>query len=166
MILKLIPGCTNYYAGDDGNIYSNFNEFKKLKPNIQTSGKYYCLSVVINEIRVTKRVHTLVNLAFNGNPPNPKFSTSHLDGNWKNNKPENLTWESVRDNLNRKKQHGTDDIGIKNSRAKIDLETLKEIRKYLAEGKLNHREIGELFGLNRVFITKIKNGMRYSGQGF
>jgi len=113
-----------------------------------------------------QRVHRLICIAYHGQPPYEAVTVSHLDGNWRNNKPENLAWESMGENHDRKKEHGTDDIGIKNSRASIDVDTLIKIRKLLKQSSLTHKEIGEKFGLDRVFITKIANGYRYKNQGF
>lgn len=168
-----IPHFYGYFAGENGHIYSNHGRgaqkipqpLRKLKPNIQSSGKYFYVNVKKDNKRITQRVHRLVCLAFHGFPPNTKYAASHLDGNWRNNTPSNLKWESYSDNANRKKEHGTDDIGVKNSRAIIDLKTLVKIRKLLKNSLLTHKEIGVKFGVNRVFITKIANGHRYKNQG-
>lgn len=175
MELRPIPNHLGYFAGDDGFIYSNCsrgnqkinsNKLRKLKQNIQSTGKYYIVSVKNNDgKRYTQRVHKLVCITYHGYPLNEKYTVSHINGDWKNNKPINLKWETYSENHQRKKEHGTDDIGIKNSRAKIDLNTLKEIRRLLTEKKLTHKEIGERFNLSRLFITKIANGHRYKGQG-
>ena len=173
MILAPIPGFDLYFAGDDGNIYSkqprgaqkNVGALRKLKPNVQTSGKYFYVNIKCGEEIGTCRVHRLICMAFHGLPLNENYAASHLDGNWRNNVPSNLAWETYSENLNRKKEHGTDDVGVKNSRASIDLETLIEIRKLLKKSLLTHKEIGDKFGLGRVFITKIANGHRYKGQG-
>jgi len=160
---KLIPDSINYYAGDDGNIYSNFGKgFKKLKASIQSTGKYYQLSIIKNRTRKHYRVHRLVCEAFHG-IPKEGMTCSHLDGNWRNNKPDNLKWETYSENLERKKEHGTDDVGYKNSRARIDKCTLDNIRFLLSEG-LGPTEIGKRLNLPRLFIQKIKSGYRYKGQ--
>lgn len=173
-MLRPIPGFKGYFAGEDGNIYCNLpigkqsgiGSTRKLKCGVQSSGKYFHVSVKNDDgKRTSKRVHRLVCLAFWGIPNNEKDTVSHLDGNWRNNKPHNLRWESISDNHSRKKDHGTDDIGVKNSRSSIDLETLKEIRRLLVLGTLTQKEIGAKFGLSRLFITKIKNGHRYKNQG-
>jgi hypothetical protein len=173
-MLKPIPGFKGYFAGDNGSIYCNLpmgkqigiGNTRELSPAIQSSGKYFYVSIKSDSgKRTTKRVHRLVCLAFWGIPNNEKDTVSHLDGNWRNNKPHNLRWESLSDNHNRKKEHGTDDIGINNSRAHIDIKTLKEIRRLLKLGTLTQKAIGEKFGLNRLFITKIANGYRYKNQG-
>lgn len=160
---KLIPGSENYYAGDDGNIYSKFNEeFKQLAKSIQSTKKYYCLSIVKNTVRKTYRVHRLICEAFHGTPK-VGMTCSHIDGNWRNNNPDNLRWESQKDNLERKKIHGTDDKGYRNSRALINEEQLKEIRNRLKD-RQTHSSIAKLFKVSRIFITKINSGYRYKDQ--
>lgn len=164
VIFKLIPNCQNYYAGYDGEIYSNFKgKYKKLEKGIQSTGKYYVVSIVMNNLRKSYRVHRLVCLAFYGIPED-KMTASHLNGNWKDNRPENLQWESYSKNHQRKKEHGTDDIGVKNRRSLITFDELLEIRKLL-KTNLTQQAIGDIFGVSRLFITKIKNGYRYKGQG-
>jgi len=46
----------------------------------------------------------------------------------------------------------------------ITKDQLLKIRNLLLEGKLTHKEIGNLFGVNRVFIKKINTGYRYKDQ--
>lgn len=152
----------NYFAGSDGEIYSNFKgTYRVLKKAVQSTGCYYAVSVRFGDIRKTHRVHRLICEAFNGVAEFEKAQCSHIDGNWKNNLPENLLWETAKINLSRKLEHGTDDTGYKNSRAKINKEQLEEIKHLLHMGTLTQQRIGELFGVSRIFITKIKNGHRY-----
>lgn len=170
-----IPEFSGYFAGEDGYIYSNhprgtqkgLQPLRKLSPGTQTSGKYFIVNIKKDGDGKYKsqRVHRMVCMAFNGPPVIDSSTVSHLDGNWKNNKPSNLVWETYSDNLKRKKDHGTDDVGVKNSRASIDLSTLKKIRFLLKQSALTQEQIGLKFGLSRVFITKIANGHRYKGQG-
>jgi len=171
--LKLIPNFNGYYAGDDGFIYSSWKKNKidnykrkKLKGNLSSNKKYYQLYIKNNnDIYINTLVHRLVCITFNGTPLNENFVCSHLNGNSFNNIPTNLIWETQKNNLLRRKDHGTDDIGYKNSRAKIDKKQLIKIKFLLKEGKLSHKEIGELFNVSRVFITKINCGYRYKEQG-
>lgn len=158
----------SYYAGKDGYIYSSDgNSIVRLRSSVQTSGYYYIVSIpTYNGKRKSQRVHRLICTAYHGPAPSSKHTASHIDGNWRNNKPDNLRWESMKQNHARKKEHGTDDSGIRNSRSKITLFTLQRIRKLLESKKLSHREIGEKFELQRGFISKIANGSRYRGQGF
>jgi len=161
-IRRPIPGFDWYLACDDGTIYSTKTN-RTLKMNIQSSGRYYIVNIKSDEKGKfnTERVHRLVCTAFHGPPPTPKHTVSHIDGNWRNNTPSNLRWETLKENHQMKKKHGTDDRGVRNSRARIDASTLAEIRRLLKEGKMTHEKIGLKFGLSRVFITKIRCGIRY-----
>lgn len=166
MIFKRIKNFPGYYAGSDGNIYSDKRgTMHQLATTIQTTGKYYITNVIHkNKKKTSSRVHRLICETFHGKCPSKKHCASHLDGNWKNNKPENLTWETYSQNLARKKDHGTDDIGFKNSRALITQNQLRRIRILLRKKKLTHQQIAYKFKVSRVFITKIANGHRYKGQ--
>ncbi len=166
--LKLIPGFIGYYADKKGNIYSSWTtrgikigKRKKLSPVTMSNGYLFLRLRIAPRIYYSTGVHRLICLAFYG-IPKKNFTASHLDGNRKNNKLENLIWETLSDNHKRKIEHGTDDRGYHNSRAKINKETLYKIRALLREGNYTHKKIGEMFNLNRVFITKINNNYRYN----
>ena len=90
------------------------------------------------------------------------MTASHLNGIRDDNRLENLKWETMSENHHRKKEHGTDDRGYKNSRALINKEQLEKIWELLKDGKKTHKEIGEMFGVGRAFITKINNKYRYN----
>lgn len=109
----------------------------------------------------TRSAHRLIYEAFNGKVPIGKV-VSHKDGNMYNNALSNLICETQKQNLSRRLEHGTDDRGFKNSRAKINEEQLAIINKLLEEGDMTHEAIGKFFGVSRVFITKIKNKYRYN----
>lgn len=169
MELKQIPEYSDYLAGEDGNIYSTKVSAnpRMLKQHVQSTGKYYIVHIMRNDRQLkTNRVHRLICAAFHGVAPSPTHTCSHLDGNWKNNVPSNLKWETYSENHAHKIEHGTMDIGIDNSRAKINIDELREIRALLSKSSLTHKAIGEKFNVNRLFITKIANGHRYKGQGF
>lgn len=160
-----------YFACDDGHIYSKRgrgmgkdsynNNLKKLMTGKGGSG--YLQVCIKNKKgkRKNRMVHRLIASEFIGNIPN-NMTVSHLDGNKFNNKPENLTIESQKKNLRRKLKHGTHDIGTNNSRSLINEIELLQIKELLADGNFTHKEIGNMFGVSRVFITKINCGIRYN----
>lgn len=170
MRLTLLPiaRAAGYFAGSDGHIYSlrKHGAFlrdtpRRLKESVQSSGRYFFVGIGIAIGRFKHfRVHRLVCEAFHG-VPLPGQTASHLDGNWRNNKPMNLAWESMSNNHARKYQHGTHDCGYRNSRAKITKRQLYRIRAMLTDGK-THQSIADRFGLGRVFISKIAAGYRYA----
>lgn len=159
-IVPLLNFSDGYFAGEDGYIYSTkqMKILRKLVSSKSNSGTGYYQVSIDGKSRL---VHRLVYEAFKGKIEIGKV-VSHLDGNKYNNKPENLTSETQKENLSRKLIHGTDDRGFKNSRAKITEEQLKEIKTLLENKNLTHEKIGNKFGVSRVFITKIKNKNRYN----
>jgi len=173
IILKEIPDFPGYKAGSDGHIYSYFKSHngydysripKKRKSHPYGTGRYLFVGLRKNDKTFQKSVHRLVCLSFNGPSPEDEYDCSHLNGNDKDNRPENLIWESRKDNHFRKKLHGTDDIGIKNTRAMFTLEQIVQIKKWLKEG-ITTIEIGKRMGCNYRNIGKIKRGEHYKGQG-
>lgn len=161
-----------YYACSDGFIYSCWTvgvgakiiydkRLKKLSCSINKGTGYKHVVLVKNRKHYSKDVHVLIAETFHGKRPKG-LTVSHKDGNKLNNKPRNLIYETHSDNHNRKKLHGTDDRGYKNSRALINKIQLEKIRTLIKKRKFTHKQIGEKFGLSRVFITKIKNGNRYN----
>lgn len=175
LILKEIDEFPGYKAGSDGNIYSCVKRgrgknkplnttLRKLKAHPSgTTGRYLFLVLRKDNENFYKSVHRLICEAFNGKPDGNE-DVSHVDGNDKNNVPENLIWENRSDNCHRKKIHGTDDIGFKNKRAQFNLEQIVQIKKWLYEG-ISCREISKRMGCNERNIGKIKRGEHYRGQG-
>lgn len=169
--LKPIPNVNGYFVGTDGNIYCDRvrGRYRIIDPlrmrlvrsHLQSNKKYLKVIIRVDYRKpVSFRVHRLICLAFHGFPID-KQQASHLDGNAFNNKPENLKWENPKENRNRRFVHGTHDRGLNNSRAKINVVQLSEIRLLLAQGELTDTAIGKRFGLLRAFVTKIKLGYRY-----
>lgn len=173
MVKRLITNAPGYYITSDGDLYSYWTKgsnahinltkkANKLNKRNRTGNSYLTVSIKINNIHKTKDLHVLVCTIFNGNKPTPKHEVSHLDGNKYNNKSTNLIWETKKENHARKKLHGTDDRGFRNSRAKLNEQQYNEIKNLLNEKNLTHKQIGELYNVNRVFITKINRGYRYN----
>lgn len=171
-----IPGFDGYFAGSDGHIYSHWRRGARLKSRIDlsclpkrlcetptTTSQYLKVHLRTTDGRIVNRtVHTLVCVAFHGLRPTG-FQCSHLNGRHHDNRACNLTWESLGDNRRRRIDHGTDDGGIRNSRAKIkDLDTLRRMRNLARSGRITQEEIGKLFNVSRVFVAKVKCGYRYS----
>lgn len=174
LVLKEIEGFPGYKAGSDGHVYSyhrvgkgsrsGFSKIpKKLKSGTDSLGKYLLVVLRKDGKSYTKTVHRLICEAFKGTPIGEQDS-SHLDGDNKNNVPENLIWESRSSNCHRKKVHGTHDIGFKNKRALFNLTEIVQIKKWLSEG-ITAREISKRMKCNDRAIGKIKRGERYMGQG-
>lgn len=163
---KEIPGIDKrYQASAEGHIVSYMGRTpRKLASGLSKSGLYRTVSVLeVGGRRVNGDVHRLVCKAFHGLPQKPKMQASHLDGNSHDNRPENLMWETPLDNSRRKRLHGTDDQGVKNSRAHLTRENLVEI-KALRKLGWTQLAIADKLGVRRTTITRALNGTRYGGQ--
>ena len=95
-MLRDIKGFENYYSvSDDGKVYSKIRK-KYLKLNYKKNGYVY-VSLQVNNIKITKRVHRIVAEAFIQNPDNKPF-VNHIDGNKSNNNVKNLEWVTGKEN--------------------------------------------------------------------
>jgi hypothetical protein len=164
--LKQIPEFPGYYASRSGFIYSTRQSKdgskKKLKQSACSNGNYALVSLRKNGKTHSLMVHRLICITFNGNPPKNKsnITVSHKDGDSSNNRADNLVWETVKENLARKKDHGTSDGGWRNSRAMFTEDQVRAIRKALDMG-LTAKFISEMLGCNERLIGKIKRYERY-----
>jgi len=168
IMIKEIPRFPFYYAGSDGEIYSNNFRHKrldeplrKLKYGKQTNG-YRLVNLPCEESTngfKCQRVHVLVCSAFHGERPKGK-ECSHLDGNKQNNKPDNLKWETPSENRLRKFQHGTHDRGWNNSRAVFTEDDVLAVKDML-EKNIPHEYIATIMECSRTTISRIANNQRY-----
>ena len=128
---------------------SVFYESKTLKPWIGTTG-YYNVSIRRNGKSTKFRVHHLVAEAFIGPRPNGQ-DTRHLDGNPLNNRPENLSYGSRKENMNDAREHGTT---VKYKKLSKD-EVIKICKLGFTE--LKTIEVAKMFGVSRGTVCDIWN---------
>ncbi len=168
--LKQIPGYKGYYANKKGEIFSawtqgprsriNEEKLHKRKASLSSSGyPFFPLKREDGKI-IGGFVHRLVSLAFHG-VPEEGMTASHLNGNKLDNRAENLVWESLLENKNRRYKHGTHDSGSNNSRSSLSEEEVISVLQLLKEGKLTHELIAKKFKVSRITITRINIGKRY-----
>lgn len=98
--LKEIPGFNGRYsASDDGRIWSNLRG-KFLDPHFNAQNPHPRVSIarVRSGVQETHTVHSLVALTFHGPCPEG-LEVRHLDGNHRNNRPENLKYGTRSENV-------------------------------------------------------------------
>ena len=105
--IKPIKRFDDYFVDTDGNIYSmKSGKLIKLKPYIDTKGKYLMIRLIRNDgVRKSLLLHRIVAEAFIPNPNNLP-EVNHKDKDTKNPKAENLEWCTRKYNL--KYSHITD----------------------------------------------------------
>ena len=157
---KEIPGYPDYEVSDKGNVRS----WKNLSPT--TPGEkprfiaqcismhgYQKVRIFRNKISETVYIYKLVLLAFVGPCP-PGMEACHNDGTRTNNSPSNLRWDTRKNNLNDRNRHGTNILGTRNGRAKLDDNKVKIIRELY---RLGHSQltIATLYEVSQVVISSV-----------
>ncbi len=158
-----IPGWPNYFAGDDGHIYSTSlsGRARRLAEVRRGPGRRYHYVTLCRETEQKNvAVHRTIALLFHGEPSVPageKAVTRHKDNNPSNNKPSNLEWGTQKQNLADRYRHGTVPLGEKNTSAKLTAPQVEEIRRRRAAGE-TCRDIAGAMGVTHQTIQKVATG--------
>lgn len=138
---------------------TNGNGKRKVNERILRAGAY-CktghVSVVLRKHGTGQPVHKLVMEAFVGARPE-NYDICHNDGNPKNNKLENLRYDTRRNNNIDVFKHGRT-MGT----SKLSLEEVKEIKKLLAKGHMAQAAIAQQFDVSATTLSKIASGKSHS----
>jgi len=164
--LKEIPGFLGYFVSEYGDVYSihdpkvNFI-LRKLNPwkDPNHGQTYLCVSLSKAGKKFKQKVHRLILFAFIGPCP-PGYVTRHLDGDGSNNRLDNLTWGTVKENAQDKKRHGISGgefkRGHQHNRAKLNDHQVRRIRRLYANG-WTQEYLASKFIISRGHISKIVN---------
>lgn len=123
---------------------------------------YKALSLRKNHTDSFRRVCRLVAETFIPNPEN-KPTVNHINGIKDDDRVENLEWNTYSENM----QHAYDTKLNENPKGedhhlvKITEEDVKTIREIYASGKMNQRELAELYGLRQPAISRIIHKKRW-----
>ena len=165
VILKKILGVIDVYrAGSDGKIYSYSDartNAKKPKPFRLADCKndnYFTVTICEGPKKGSRAVHELVCLAFHGQKPFKRACVRHLDGDWSNNRPENLKWGTYAENEADKRRHGTRAIGSRQGSSKLTDEAVRIIRASIPYGLWDSKNAAKVFGVSQSRINQIARG--------
>ena len=102
-------------------------------------------------------VAVLVCMTFNGPPPSAKHEVAHGDGSRDNNRADNLSWKTHKENCADKLAHGTAQRGSKNPASKLTEDQVREIRGLLDTTYRQVAAIARRYGISAVTAHRIKS---------
>lgn len=158
-----IPSVKFYEASDDGRVRSidrlrqtsngqiRFYRGKEITPS--SSNQYgHIKGAVAGKPRY---FHRLIAEAFHGPCPDG-MQVAHCDGNCKNNRPENLRYDTPTGNNSDKVAHETILKGENHPGAKLSQANVSHIRKLRL--RLTQKAVAEIYGVTRSTIAAIDQG--------
>jgi hypothetical protein len=153
---KPIPGFDKYDISNLGNVRRSSpgrgtRSMRPINPVPDRGGR-----LVFNARRdgLTRqfKVHRAVLLAFEGPCPDG-MEVAHLDGNQLNNSLENLSYVTPKENNGHKVIHGTQPMGSKVYNAKLDEESVLEIRSKHPE--MSYSKLAREYGVSVMTIAQV-----------
>ena len=147
MIWKLIPNSC-YEASETGEIRRVGSECR-FKHQEDHNG-YATVALWLVDRRVTFKVHRLICFAFHGMSPDWATLVRHLNGNKKDNHPNNLAWGTAKQNAQDSIAHGVQVRGRLHPSAVGEIEHAMEIRRLYLKHMRGRRKAANGFVLSLV----------------
>lgn len=149
-VLKLYGADISVY--DDGSVWIHRGSRNKRRFGSTSDKGYKTVLIRDNGRERTVFVHRLVALAFVPNPDN-KPQVNHKDGNKTNNRPENLEWVTLAENMS----HRSKVLKSYPKRAVVCIDRGIEFESV--------SEASEIMGISRASITECAKGKRKTAGG-
>jgi predicted XRE-type DNA-binding protein len=125
------------------------------------AGSYPTIRLCRDSIGKTFRLHRLVLETFVGPCP-PGMEARHFpDRSHSNNRLDNLSWATKKQNAADKEVQGQSQKGEQGNNAKLRDEDVIRIRRLYATGKLSQKLLGEIFGVCQAQVGRIVAGQRW-----
>lgn len=155
---KRIEGYEAYEVSDDGRVRRDGRE---LKQSISTHGYPY-LNLCRDGKPRKHMVHRLVCAAFHG--PSDLYAC-HLDGNPRNNRADNLRWQTQKENMHDRWRHGTMTAGERCGSAVLTEEQVQSIRaQYTPRCRKNGgRALARRYGVSHGTVGAIVRRETWGG---
>lgn len=163
-----IPGFAGYQASSEGRIRS----LTRRVPHGRGQGRWRILQgqiivpydngryLTVRLSRETLLVHRLVLAAFKGLAPTDKHECRHLNGDSRDNRPQNLEWGLRTENQFDRFAHGTACEGEKNYRARLTTEEVHSIVSLKSEFGPNI--IARKIGVDKHLVKSVIYGCAWN----
>jgi hypothetical protein len=167
MEIKIIPEHPLYGVAACGRVFSKAprgvsrsasSAWHELKVSPCAGGNYLMFGALKG---VKIMVHRAVAMAFIGPIP-PGHHVAHLNGDSLDNRLENLSIVTPKENNYHKKLHGTQLSGSTMKGAKLNEARVFVIRKILARRNMPAWRLAELYGISQSLISNVRHGKRWS----
>lgn len=156
--IKQIHGHENYGAGDDGRIYRiDLREPRPLRVSLSAGYERVTLGMGHKRLQKSELVHALICAAFYGCRPSPRHEARHLDGDRRNNRPENLDWGTPEQNWADRMAHNRG-VRERHHNAKLTMEIARAMRN-------SGRTAGALakeYGVSSKTVSNVLSGRTWS----
>lgn len=161
--MKQIPNYPGYYATKDGRIWSgenksNHKKGKFLKPDLVRG--YFQVVLYRSGERYRRKVHQLILETFIGFCP-ANMECCHNNGNPKDNRLDNLRWDTRSNNAKDAVKHGTSAPlhynGENSSSSKLKESDVRMIIYMWRTGEFMQKEIAKIYNISKAQIERIVN---------
>lgn len=160
-----IPGYVGYRAGSDGSIWSRWTAGRSASP----TGPWRQMRtppipsghLQVNLRGRVERVHTLILLAFVGPPPAGMECRHFPDRNPANNRIENLSWGTRKENVDDKLVQGTYQCGENRAGAKLTDAIVRDIKFGPDQAKGSQKRLSIKYNIDPSIISEIRAGKRW-----
>lgn len=155
-----------YGVDRHGNVWSKHRPYRpladqwirKLRPGTHQHG-YLQVNLTVGKTTRHRTVHSLVLIAFVGPRPDGAVAC-HNNGDRADNRPENLRWDTQKNNLDDTEKHGTRCHGESHGASKLNASQVIEIRSLYAAGVSKHA-IAARFGIHPNHVNRLWSGTRW-----
>ena len=155
---RLIPGYLGYGADSLGRVWNLVSHWRCREPRILAVAyderhRYGRVNIYLRGKRQAVSLHVLIASAFHGSRP-AGLESRHLDGDRRNNRPDNLKWGTAQDNANDRQAHGTTRQGSRVGTSKLTELDITEIRRLRRLGA-SYRELQTRFRIGHSNLWNI-----------